>query len=166
MRNGMKVEDLCLTFVIPGTHFELCNNGANQSVTLENLEEFLDRLLQVMFVDSLKDQIKAFKKGFNQFFEIENLKMFKSYEIEDLVCGNSNDSEWTFDNILQFTLPAHGFHQKSQTYKNLINFMSSLNQDERKQFLKFVTGSSRLPFGGFKALNPLLTVVRKGEADK
>ena len=55
MRNGMKVEDLCLTFVIPGTHFELCNDGAKKSVTLENLEEFLDRLLQVMFVDSLKD---------------------------------------------------------------------------------------------------------------
>jgi len=44
--------------------------------------------------------------------------------------------------------------------------MSSLNQDEWKQFLKFVTGTSRLPFGGFKALNPLLTVVWKGEADK
>jgi len=37
--------------------------------------------------------------------------------------------------------------------------MASLNKDERKEFLKFVTGSSRLPFGGFKALNPLLTVV-------
>lgn len=44
--------------------------------------------------------------------------------------------------------------------------MSSLNADEWKQFLKFVTGSSWLPFGGFKALSPLLTVVWKSEADK
>lgn len=45
MRNGMKVEDLCLQFVIPGTNYELCHDGALKSVTIENAEEFLDRLI-------------------------------------------------------------------------------------------------------------------------
>ncbi|ORY53559.1 hypothetical protein BCR33DRAFT_710961 [Rhizoclosmatium globosum] len=32
---------------------------------------------------------------------------------------------------------------------------------ERREFLLFVTGSPKLPIGGFKALTPPLTVVRK-----
>ena len=44
--------------------------------------------------------------------------------------------------------------------------MVDLDKSERKEFLKFITGSSRLPFGGFKSLNPMLTIVRKGEGDK
>ena len=70
------------------------------------------------------------------------------------------------ENLLSFTVPAHGYHTKSSTYKNLLLYMTELSKSERKEFLKFITGSSRLPFGGFKNLNPLLTVVRKGEGDK
>jgi len=36
--------------------------------------------------------------------------MFKSNEIEDVVCGNIMDCEWTFENLLQYTVPAHGYH--------------------------------------------------------
>jgi E3 ubiquitin-protein ligase TRIP12 len=39
--------------------------------------------------------------------------------------------------------------------------LSEFNDKERRNFLQFVTGSPRLPFGGFKGLNPPLTVVRK-----
>jgi len=28
------------------------------------------------------------------------MKLFKSNEIEDFVCGNSNDGEWAFENLL------------------------------------------------------------------
>ena len=38
--------------------------------------------------------------------------------------------------------------------------MTSLDKNEQKQFLIFTTGASRLPFGGFKALSPKLTVVK------
>ena len=39
--------------------------------------------------------------------------------------------------------------------------MASLAGDERRLFLKFITGCPRLPIGGFAALRPKLTVVRK-----
>ncbi|VDM44659.1 unnamed protein product [Toxocara canis] len=32
---------------------------------------------------------------------------------------------------------------------------------QQRKFLQYVTGSSRLPVGGFRSLNPPLTVVRK-----
>ena len=35
--------------------------------------------------------------------------------------------------------------------------------DERGNFIKFLTGSKRLPMGGFRALQPKLTIVKKTE---
>jgi len=39
--------------------------------------------------------------------------------------------------------------------------MTELDPIERRKFLKFVTGSPRLPHGGFTSLEPRLTVVLK-----
>lgn len=47
----------------------------------------------------------------------------------------------------------------------MLRYMSELDARGRKAFLKFTTGSSRLPCGGFKAMQPRLTVVKKCEAD-
>jgi E3 ubiquitin-protein ligase TRIP12 len=45
--------------------------------------------------------------------------------------------------------------------------MTSLSIDDRRDFLRFITGSPKLPIGGFKGLNPSLTIVRRtvGEND-
>lgn len=42
-----------------------------------------------------------------------------------------------------------------------MRFITELDKEERRKFLKFVTGSPRLPQGGFGALDPRLTVVLK-----
>ena len=39
--------------------------------------------------------------------------------------------------------------------------MSELDHEARRKFLQFVTGSPRLPNGGFASLDPKLTVVMK-----
>jgi E3 ubiquitin-protein ligase TRIP12 len=39
--------------------------------------------------------------------------------------------------------------------------MLELTGEEKRKFLSFTTGSPRLPNGGFKALSPPLTVVKK-----
>ncbi|XP_063692680.1 E3 ubiquitin-protein ligase TRIP12-like [Bolinopsis microptera] len=39
--------------------------------------------------------------------------------------------------------------------------MIDFQPNEQRAFLKFVTGCPRLPVGGFKALHPRLTVVKK-----
>jgi E3 ubiquitin-protein ligase TRIP12 len=36
-----------------------------------------------------------------------------------------------------------------------------LDKNGQRQFLTFATGTSRLPIGGFKALSPKLTIVKK-----
>ena len=43
----------------------------------------------------------------------------------------------------------------------LYEVMASYTREEQRQFLQFVTGCPRLPVGGFKALSPPLTIVKK-----
>ena len=39
--------------------------------------------------------------------------------------------------------------------------MADLKIKEQKKFLRFCTGSPRLPFGGFRNMEPKLTLVKK-----
>lgn len=55
----------------------------------------------------------------------------------------------------------HGFNADSRTFQWFVDFMVSLDQQEQRIFLQFITGSPKLPIGGFKALAPPLTIVCK-----
>jgi len=56
---------------------------------------------------------------------------------------------------------AHGYDRTSPCVQSLTAVLAGLNPSEQHKFLRFVTGSPRLPFGGLGALRPRLTVVRK-----
>ena len=42
-----------------------------------------------------------------------------------------------------------------------LEVMSELSFEEQKDFLLFITGAARLPYGGFRVLRPKLTIVKK-----
>ena len=42
----------------------------------------------------------------------------------------------------------HGFNMDSRSVRNLLQTMSELNPQQRRDFLQFVTGSPKLPIGG------------------
>lgn len=109
LESGGKVEDLCLYFTLPGTEIELKPEGKDLAVTLENLEEYLGLILQSMLIDSIYPAIQAFRTGFNKLFSISSLRFFHPEEIEDFICGNSDESEWKMENLLRFTEPKNGY---------------------------------------------------------
>ena len=69
--------------------------------------------------------------------------------------------KWEEDDLIENLLPQHGLNKKSKVFLHLVKFMCELDKERQKQFLTFVTGTSRLPVGGFKALSPKLTVVSR-----
>lgn len=42
----------------------------------------------------------------------------------------------------------HGFNMDSRSVRNLLQVMSELTVQQRRDFLQFVTGSPKLPIGG------------------
>jgi E3 ubiquitin-protein ligase TRIP12 len=43
----------------------------------------------------------------------------------------------------------HGFNMDSKSVRNLLQVMSELSATEKRDFLQFVTGSPKLPIGGW-----------------
>jgi len=71
------------------------------------------------------------------------------------------EEDWSIETLTDSIRADHGFNMDSKSVRNLLQVMSELSVTERRDFLQFVTGSPKLPIGGFKALTPLFTVVCK-----
>mmetsp|Transcript_84127 Transcript_84127/g.116235 ORF Transcript_84127/g.116235 Transcript_84127/m.116235 type:complete len:90 (-) Transcript_84127:394-663(-) len=87
-------------------------------VTIDNLQNYIDLSLHFFFEETIKMQIKAFKKGFNSIFSIDTLKSFDSQnEIDLLVCGidcSKNDDEFTNIALLSEIIETnHGYTMQS-----------------------------------------------------
>lgn len=82
-----------------------------------------------------------------------------------MVCGiRCNDPEWlNKEELMKHIEPDHGYTRKSEQYLHFIRYISELEPASRPGFLKFLTGSRRLPIGGFKSLSPHMTFVLKRE---
>jgi len=71
------------------------------------------------------------------------------------------EEDWTIETLMDSIKADHGFNMDSKSVRNLLQTMSELSPAQRRDFLQFVTGSPKLPIGGFKSLTPMFTVVCK-----
>lgn len=162
--NNVSIKDLGIYFTLPGyDDIEIVSNGKDILLTIDNIEEYVEMIYNTLFIEGIENILDSFRTGFNQVFPIENMKHFTSIEIEESICGNSNE-KWDIDTLMEYIKPEHGITKSSRVFKDLIAFMAGLNNKEQRVFLTFVTGTSRLPYGGFKSLNPKLTVVKRTTA--
>jgi E3 ubiquitin-protein ligase TRIP12 len=158
---GGTIEGLELDFTLPGyPDIELKPNGRNVPVTIHNLDEYLKLMLDWTLITGVRRQMQAFQEGFNDVFSISTLQCFYSYEMDMFLCG-ANNQKWDIKELMEHCRPDHGYNHDSQAIQYLFQVLSSYSTAEQRQFIQFVTGSPRLPVGGFKALNPPLTIVRK-----
>lgn len=155
-----EIEHLGLDFTLPGfPQAELKPNGSQIPVNGDNVQEYVDLIVDQTVGSGVSQQIEAFKTGFSEVFPFSAVCAFSPAELV-LMCGPSVE-DWSLDTLSEAVHADHGFDQRSKTFMNLLEVMSEFDESQRRQFLSFVTGSPKLPIGGFKALKPGLTVVRK-----
>lgn len=161
---GTRLEDLHLDFSLPGyPEYRIgCQDGQDE-VSEENVEEWLEEVLDATFGSGVRHQVEAFRAGFSEVLDSGHLNIFSEDEIESLLCGSVE--EWTPDYLLECIKFDHGYSPSSIPVKHLLEVLCSLTEEDRRRFLRFVTGSPRLPAGGLVELQPRLTVVRKHSAD-
>ena len=158
--NGKKLSSVDIYFNFPGYEIELKPNGNNILLSMKNIEEYINLIYDFLFYKGINNVTEAFKEGFNIIFNINDLKCFTSEELEEIIFGSDNQ-KWEEEILFENLKPEHGYNKKNKIFNYLIKYMGSLDKDERKKFLIFSTGASRLPVGGFKALSPKLTIVKK-----
>ncbi|XP_032493743.1 E3 ubiquitin-protein ligase TRIP12 isoform X22 [Phocoena sinus] len=159
--NGCSVEDLGLDFTLPGfPNIELKKGGKDIPVTIHNLEEYLRLVIFWALNEGVSRQFDSFRDGFESVFPLSHLQYFYPEELDQLLCGSKADT-WDAKTLMECCRPDHGYTHDSRAVKFLFEILSSFDNEQQRLFLQFVTGSPRLPVGGFRSLNPPLTIVRK-----
>jgi len=158
--DGCAVVDLGLDFTLPGQpEIELSPEGAERAVTIDNLGEYVQRVLEVYLHEGVAAQVAAFCKGFSDVFPIEQLRAFAADELD--VLFNGTREKWERDVIVEHLKFDHGYTRSSRAVGLLLEILCAFDDATLSQFLKFVTGSPRLPVGGLARLSPRLTIVLK-----
>ncbi|XP_067245857.1 E3 ubiquitin-protein ligase TRIP12 isoform X4 [Chanodichthys erythropterus] len=159
--NGCSVEDLGLDFTLPGfPNIELKKGGKDVPVTIHNLEEYLRLVVYWTLNEGVSRQFDSFREGFESVFPLHHLQYFYPEELDQLLCGSKSES-WDVKTLMECCRPDHGYTHDSRAVRFLFEVLSSFDAEQQRLFLQFVTGSPRLPVGGFRSLNPPLTIVRK-----
>lgn len=158
--DGMTVSDLCLTFVLPGNDSTpLVMNGSMIPVTSKNLVFYVKEVLLATLFHGINDQVLAFREGFSRVFPISSMACFSANELAQFF-GNAEE-DWSAETIQKAIKANHGYSQDCAAVGNLVAIMLNFSLEERRHFLQFLTGSCRLPIGGFQSIKPEFTVVEK-----
>uniref|UniRef100_H2SA30 E3 ubiquitin-protein ligase n=1 Tax=Takifugu rubripes TaxID=31033 RepID=H2SA30_TAKRU len=127
---------------------ELKEGGENELVTEENKEEYISLLTNWRFTRGVKEQTRAFLDGFNEVVPLEWLRYFDEKELELMLCGMQEIdlADWQKNTIYRhYTKNSKQIHWFWQVVKEMDN-------EKRIRLLQFVTGTCRLPVGGFSEL--------------
>ncbi|OQD81025.1 hypothetical protein PENANT_c030G07908 [Penicillium antarcticum] len=156
--HGVKVDDLSLDFTLPGyPAIELIPGGSDVPLTIENVAIYIERVIDMTLGSGVRRQVDAFRAGFSQVFPFSSLRAFTPNELV-MLFGQAKE-DWTIETLMDTIKADHGFNMDSRSVRNLLQTMSELDNQQRRDFLQFVTGSPKLPIGGFKSLTPIFTVV-------
>jgi len=162
--DGCRIEDLGLDFTLPGyPSLELRKGGKDIPLTIHNLEEYIKLVTHWYLYEGCSRQLEAFREGFESVFSVSQLTLFYPEELELVFCGASqgNYIPWDAKVLMECCRPDHGYTHDSRAIRFLFEILSTYSREEQRCFIMFVTGSPRLPVGGFKSLTPPLTIVRK-----
>ena len=156
--DGATLESLELTFTYPALALPLRPGGADELLTIENAHDWAALVVAFSVGSGVAKQVGALRSAFDAIVPLDALSFFRPAELEQMMCGDS--APWALEELWESTKADHGYTPTSPCVGWLLECMAEFDADQRATFLRFVTGSPRLPLGGIGALQPALTVVR------
>ncbi|XP_033630687.1 E3 ubiquitin-protein ligase SMURF2-like [Asterias rubens] len=129
------------------TH-DLKPNGKNIPVTEDNKKEYVKLFVQWRFLRGIEPQFLALQKGCNELIPQHLLKPFDERELELLIngLGKIDLDDWKSHTRLKQC------NQESNIVIWFWKAVSLFDEEKRARLLQFVTGTSKVPLQGFKAL--------------
>ncbi|KAF8948924.1 hypothetical protein BGZ47_001133 [Haplosporangium gracile] len=127
---------------------DLKPNGRNIPLTEENKHEYVKYITEQKLTLAIKDQIHSFLLGFHEIIPAHLISIFNEQELELLISGlpDIDIDEWKNNAEYQ------NYTQSSPQILNFWRAVRSFDQTERAKLLQFVTGTSKVPLGGFAQL--------------
>uniref|UniRef100_A0A7N8XQF2 HECT-type E3 ubiquitin transferase n=1 Tax=Mastacembelus armatus TaxID=205130 RepID=A0A7N8XQF2_9TELE len=130
------------------TTHELKPDGGNIQVTEENKEEYIRLVAEWRLSRGVEEQTQAFFEGFNEVLPQQYLQYFDAKELEVMLCGMQEIDlvDWQ-----RHTIYRH-YARSSKQIVWFWQFVKEMDNEKRMRLLQFVTGTCRLPVGGFADL--------------
>jgi E3 ubiquitin ligase SMURF1/2 len=127
---------------------ELKPNGRNIQVTEENKKEYVRLYVNFRFTHGIDQQFQALHKGFSELVPQNLLNQFDEKELELVIggLGKIDLEDWKSNTRLKHC------NAESNIVKWFWRAVEQYSEERRARLLQFVTGSSRVPLQGFKAL--------------
>uniref|UniRef100_A0A8C5PW73 E3 ubiquitin-protein ligase HACE1 n=1 Tax=Leptobrachium leishanense TaxID=445787 RepID=A0A8C5PW73_9ANUR len=120
--------------------------GTSILVTQENKEEYVQLVTELRMTRAIQPQINGFLQGFHLFIPPSLIQLFDEYELELLLSGMP---EIDVNDWMKNTEYTSGYERADPVIQWFWEVVQELTQEERVLLLQFVTGSSRVPHGGF-----------------
>ncbi|KAJ5489705.1 hypothetical protein N7539_004595 [Penicillium diatomitis] len=127
---------------------DLIPNGRNIPVTQENKEEYIQRVVEYRLVESVREQLDNFLKGFHEIIPPDLISIFNEQELELLISGLPEIDVDEWKNNTEY----HNYSASSPQIQWFWRAVRSFDKEERAKLLQFVTGTSKVPLNGFKEL--------------
>ncbi|XP_031423878.1 itchy E3 ubiquitin protein ligase a isoform X2 [Clupea harengus] len=130
------------------TTHELKPDGGNVLVTEENKEEYIRMVAEWRLSRGVEEQTQSFFDGFNEVLPQQYLQLFDAKELEVMLCGMQeiDMADWQRNTI---------YRHYARSSKQILWFwqcVKDMDNEKRMRLLQFVTGTCRLPVGGFADL--------------
>ncbi|KAJ5449140.1 E3 ubiquitin ligase domain of unknown function DUF908 [Penicillium cf. griseofulvum] len=127
---------------------DLKPGGHDIPVTQENKEEYVQRVVEYRLVESVREQLDNFLKGFHEIIPPELISIFNEQELELLISGLPEIDVDEWKNNTEY----HNYSASSSQIQWFWRAVRSFDKEERAKLLQFVTGTSKVPLNGFKEL--------------
>uniref|UniRef100_A0A914CD15 HECT-type E3 ubiquitin transferase n=3 Tax=Acrobeloides nanus TaxID=290746 RepID=A0A914CD15_9BILA len=128
---------------------ELLPGGKDVLVTDSNKEEFINLMLRWRVERNVEEQGKALLRGIYSIVDRDYLRIFDAEQLELVLSGTV---EIDIEDWRENTEYKGGFYDGHVVVTWFWNTVYSMNNADRLKLLQFVTGTSSIPFEGFKAL--------------
>ncbi|CAL5213878.1 unnamed protein product [Lathyrus oleraceus] len=130
------------------TDYELKPGGRNIRVTEETKHEYVDLVAEHLLTNAIRPQINSFLEGFNEMVPRELISIFNDKELELLISGLPEIDLEDLKANTEYT----GYTVASNVVQWFWEVVKSFNKEDMARLLQFVTGTSKVPLEGFKAL--------------
>ncbi|EEY21800.1 E3 ubiquitin-protein ligase UPL3 [Verticillium alfalfae VaMs.102] len=113
--DDVRLEDLCLDFTLPGyPEIELVANGSHVRVTMDNVDSYLDRVIDMTLGSGVRRQVDAFRAGFSQVFPYSALSAFTPDELVSLF--GRVDEDWSLETLMDSIKADHGYNMTARVF--------------------------------------------------
>ncbi|CAA2959517.1 E3 ubiquitin- ligase UPL1 isoform X1 [Olea europaea subsp. europaea] len=130
------------------TDYELKPGGRNIRVTEETKHEYVDLVADHILTNAIRPQINSFLEGFNELVPRELISIFNDKELELLISGLPEIDLDDLKSNAEYT----GYTAASNVVQWFWEEVKGFNKEDMARLLQFVTGTSKVPLEGFKAL--------------